>query len=47
MVGAERVKFLRIEDSRSLEMAISEFYRRVFERSVSSLIGPYVRFLTP
>ena len=43
MVGGEREKFLRIEDSRSLEKAIS----RLFERSVSSLIGPCVRFLTP
>ena len=44
MVGAEREKFLKIEGSRSLEMAISEFYQRVFERSVSSLIKPCVRF---
>ena len=32
MVGAERKIFLKIEDSRSLEMAISEFYQRLFER---------------
>ena len=39
--------FLKIEDSKSLEMAISEFYQRLFERSVSSLIEPCVQFLTP
>ena len=30
MVGAERKNFLKIEDSRSLEMAISEFYQTSF-----------------
>ena len=46
MVGAEREKFLKNEDSRSLEMAISESYQRPFERSVRSLIGQCMRFLT-
>ena len=39
--------FLKIEDFRSLEMAISELYQRLFERSISSLIGPCVHFLMP
>ena len=46
MVGADWKKCLKIEDSRSLQIAISEFYQRLFERSVSSLIEPCVRFLT-
>ena len=37
-VGAEREKFFKNEDSRSSEMAISEFYQRLFERLVSSLV---------
>ena len=39
--------FLKIEGSTSLEMTISEFYQRLFERLISSLIGPCVRFLMP
>ena len=39
MVGAEREKYFKNEDPRSSEMAISEFYQRLFERLVSSLIG--------
>ena len=42
MVGAEWKDFLKIEDSISLEMTISDV-----ERSISSLIGPCVRFLMP
>ena len=38
---------LKIENSTSLEMAISEFYQRLFERSISSLISPCVHFLMP
>ena len=30
MAGAKRKFFLKIEDSRSLEMAISEFYQGLF-----------------
>ena len=45
--GGGEEGFLKIEESRSLEMAISEFYQRLFERSISSLIEPCVRFLTP
>ena len=45
MVGAEREKFLKIECPRSLEMAILELYQCLFERSVSSLIGPACGFL--
>ena len=37
MVGAERKIFLKIEDSRSLKTAISEFYQRLFERSISRI----------
>ena len=35
---------LKIEDSRSLEMAISEFYQDLFERSVSLLIELCAQF---
>ena len=37
--------FLKIEDSRSLEKAISEFYQHLFERSISSLIETYRHLL--
>ena len=37
MVGAEGKIFLKIEDSRSLKTAISEFYQRLFERSISRI----------
>ena len=45
MVGAVWKIFLKIEDSRSLEMAISEFYQHLFERPVSPLIELCVQFL--
>ena len=36
--ATEREKFFKNVDSRSSEMAISEFYQRLFERLVSSLV---------
>ena len=47
LAGGGAKYILKIEDSRSLEMAISEFDQCLIERSVSSLIEPCVRFLTP
>ena len=40
MVGAEREKIFKNEDSRSLEMAILESYKPLFDRSLGSLIEP-------
>ena len=45
MFGAERQTFLKMEDSRSLNMATSKSYLPSLERSVSSFREPCMHFL--